>query len=192
MPGASFRRRRVSVTARRALSGLSPVPHQPSLLAFPVALGFGVAFVGGGFAFGEGEFEFGEALVVPVEARGNDGAAVAADGAQQLVDLPAVQQQAPRSARLVVEAIGAGVFGNIGVDQGDLVAVDEPPGGRALRRRRRDVEPISLRAPTLRRTLSPELSIKVAGLNWCREFGIDRMVVHFSGALQRRNPCLAD
>ena len=151
-----------------------------------------MAFVGGGFAFGEGEFEFGEALVVPVEARGDNGAAVAADGAQQLVDLPAVQQQAPRSARLVVEAIGAGVFGNIGVDQGDLVAVDEPPGGRALRRRRRDVEPISLRAPTLRRTLSPELSIKVAGLNWCREFGIDRMVVHFSGALQRRNPCLAD
>ena len=67
--------------ARRALSGLSPMPHQPSLLALPAALGFGVAFVGGGFAFGESELEFGAALVVPVKALGDDGAAVMADGA---------------------------------------------------------------------------------------------------------------
>jgi hypothetical protein len=53
----------------------------------------------------------------------HDGAALALDGADQLVDLPLVQQQLARPLALVVVAVARGVFRDVGVDQPGLAAV---------------------------------------------------------------------
>jgi hypothetical protein len=71
-------------------------------------------------ALGQADLQLGQALLVPIELERNQGAAVALNGADQLVDLLAMQQQLPVPARLVVEAVGVAVGRDVGVDQLDL------------------------------------------------------------------------
>ena len=79
----------------------APITHQPALVALPVAVGLGGALVVGLLALGQGDFQLHQAAVVEIEPGRDDRAALALDGADQLVDLLAVQQQFALPPRLV-------------------------------------------------------------------------------------------
>ena len=96
------------------------VPHQPRLVALPVALLFGLALVVQLLALGDAQFQLGDALGVEIELQRDQRHAFALDGDGQLGGLALVHQQLARALGLVVEAAGLGVFGDIGVDQEDL------------------------------------------------------------------------
>src|SRR5690606_31120677 len=68
----------------------------------------------------QGDFQLRLARLVQIQAHRNDGAAVPLDGADQLVDLLAVQQQLPVAARLMVEAVRHLVGRDVSVDQHHL------------------------------------------------------------------------
>src|SRR6185369_12288937 len=82
--------------SRSAASNLAPVAlHEPGLVALPVSRGGGLALVVLLLSLGERDLQFGHALVVPIELGRDDRAAVALHGADQLVDLLALQEQLP-------------------------------------------------------------------------------------------------
>src|SRR6185503_5311637 len=119
--------------SRRSIAAASTsafLPHQPRLVALPVALGGDLALVVGLLAGGDGDLELRQALVGPVEARGDQGAPFPLHRPDQLVDLLALEQEFPRAAGLVVEVRAGLLVGrDVGVDQDDLIAFD---GGVAL------------------------------------------------------------
>src|SRR5262245_49391244 len=101
----------------------SPRPHQAALLPAPVALFLGLTLVMQLLALGDRELKLRAAPLVKVKLERDQRHALAIDGADQLVDLPAVQQQFSRTLRLVVEAITLEIFRDIGVDQPDLAVL---------------------------------------------------------------------
>ena len=60
-------------------------------------------------ALGQRHLELGQTAFVPEQLQRDDRATVALDGADQLVDLLALQEQLPVTARLVVETVGRAV-----------------------------------------------------------------------------------
>src|SRR6476659_167222 len=94
--------------------------QQAAALALPRALLLGFALVVQLLALGERELHFGAPLLVERALERHEGHALALDRADQLVDLPLVQQQLARALRRVIEAAGLLVFGDVGVDQPDL------------------------------------------------------------------------
>src|SRR5262245_18512850 len=105
-----WRRRRL-----RAIGSFSPLlAHQPRALAIPVALLLGLALVVQLLAASEAEFHFGAAARVEIHLQRDQREAFALRGTDQLRDLPLVQKQPARTARLVIEAVGLQVFGDIG------------------------------------------------------------------------------
>src|SRR4051812_38999492 len=95
----------------RAGAGL----QQLLLVALPVFFFFGGALVDLAFAVGEAELHLGVAALVEIDRERNEGHALALGLALELLDLAALQQQLPRAAWLVVEAVGGFVFRKIGV-----------------------------------------------------------------------------
>src|SRR4030088_3595469 len=103
--GEENRRWRMSLT----------VAQQPRALALPVAILDRLALVMGLLAGDQGDLDLGAAARIEIELQRHDGAALALDGADQLVDLLAVQQELARPARLVIEAGARGVFRVVGI-----------------------------------------------------------------------------
>src|ERR1700730_11062085 len=99
------------------------VAQQPGALALPVAILDRLALVVGLLAGDQGDLDLGAAARIEIELQRHDGAALALDGADQLVDLLAVQQELARPARLMIEAVARGVFGDVGIDQPGLAAL---------------------------------------------------------------------
>src|SRR5215207_5660312 len=97
--------------------------QQPRALTLPVAVLDGLALVVRLLAGDQGDLDLGAAARVEIDLQWHDGAALALDGADQLVDLGAMQQQLARSARLVIEAVARGVDRDVGIDQPGLAAL---------------------------------------------------------------------
>src|SRR5881394_3045967 len=113
-----------SIVSASPGSTLAPIAlHQPRLVALPVAGGGGLALDVDLLALGERQLELRHAPVVPVELGGDKRQAVALDGADQPVDLAALEQQLSVPPRLVVEVrAGLGVGRDVGVHEHDLGA----------------------------------------------------------------------
>src|SRR5258708_13956305 len=111
--GEENRRWRMSLT----------VAQQPGALALPVAILDRLALVVGLLAGDQGDLDLGAAARIEIELQRHDRAALALDGADQLVDLLAVQQELARPARLMIEAVARGVFGDVGIDQPGFAAL---------------------------------------------------------------------
>jgi len=117
----------MNVSSRSRASGKAgwpdastPLAEQAAFLALPVATLLGFALVVQLFAARESQLELGAPAVVEVDAQGNERHAFALDRADQLVRFALMQEQFSRAARLMVQAIGLKVFGDIGVDEKDL------------------------------------------------------------------------
>src|SRR5665213_2420989 len=89
-----------------ALPSLSLLPQQPPALTVPRALLVGFALVVKLFAARQRQLDLGAPLLVEIELERNECHAVAFHRADQLVDLPAMQQQFARPFGCVVEAVG--------------------------------------------------------------------------------------
>src|SRR5579863_9065947 len=105
-----------------APASLSLLPQQPAALAVPRALLLSFALVLKLFAARQRQFDLGASLFVEIKLKRDEGHALALHCANQLVDLPAMQQQLTRSLGRMVEAVGLQILRNIGVDQPDLAA----------------------------------------------------------------------
>src|SRR5262249_57234863 len=90
--------------------------------AFPAALLVGFALVVQLLAAGERKLELGAALVVEIELERHQRHSLALDRTDELVDLPAVQEELAHALGGVVEAAALQVFRDIGIDQPDLAA----------------------------------------------------------------------
>src|SRR5512146_1218535 len=88
--------------------------------ALPVSRFFGLTLVGLALAFGAAELDLGTPALVEIDRQGDDGDAVALDPAQEPIDLASMEEEAARTARLVVEARRR-IFRDMGIDQNDLV-----------------------------------------------------------------------
>src|ERR1044071_8373512 len=102
---------------------LSSVAEQPRPLALPVAILDGLALVVRLLAGDQRDLDLGAAARIEIDLQRHDGAALALDGAYELVDLGAMQQELARPARLVIEAVARGVDRDVGVDQPGLAAL---------------------------------------------------------------------
>src|SRR5215213_4060175 len=102
---------------------LSSVAQQPRALALPVAVLDGLALVMRLLAGDQGDLDLGAAARVEIDLQWHDGAALALDGAYELVDLGAMQQELARPARLVIEPVARGVDRDVGIDQPGLAAL---------------------------------------------------------------------
>ena len=111
--------------------------EQAGALALPVAVLDGLALVVRLLAGDQRDLDLGAAARVEIDLQRHDGAALALDGADQLADLLAMQQQLARPARLVIEAVARGVFRDMGVDQPGLAACLGDVGLGDVRRARR-------------------------------------------------------
>src|SRR5581483_5584247 len=126
-PGPARRDGRAGVLLAHVLftlagPALTLLPQQTPLLARPVALLLGLALVVQLLAAGERELDLCTALVVEIELERHQRHALALDRADQLVDLPFVQQQLARALRRMIEAPGLQILGDVGVDQPELAA----------------------------------------------------------------------
>ena len=101
----------------------SLLPQQAPLLACPIALLLGIAFVVQLLALGEPQLHLRPALRVEGDFERHKRHALAIDGLAKLRDLPFVQQQFPRPPGLVVEAISFGVFRDVAIDEEDFPAL---------------------------------------------------------------------
>jgi hypothetical protein len=68
------------------------------------------------------ELHLGAPAVVEEDPQGDDGKTLALARADELVDLAPVQEELSRTAGLVVEAVRLQVFGDVGVEQEQLLA----------------------------------------------------------------------
>src|SRR5712671_2400917 len=96
------------------------IPQQPAALALPAAFLFGLALVVKLLAARERNLDLGAALFIEIELERHERHALTLDGASELVDLAAVQQQFARPFGRMVEASTLPVFRNIGIDEPDL------------------------------------------------------------------------
>src|SRR5471030_727110 len=96
--------------------------EQPRPLALPVAILDRLALVVRLLAGGQRDLDLGPALLVEIDLQRHDGAALALDRADQRVDLLAMQQEFARPLALMIEAVAAGIFGDVGIDQPRLAA----------------------------------------------------------------------
>src|ERR1700728_1521628 len=103
-------------------TSLALLPQQPPALAVPRALFFGLALVVELLAAREGKLDLGAAPFVEIELERDERHALALDRTDELVDLPAVQQELARPLRRMIEAVCLLVFGNVRVDQPYLAA----------------------------------------------------------------------
>ena len=97
------------MTDRRGCRAQRPVgtlsDRMRELLALPFAFFDALALVGFVLAFGEADFHFGDAAFVEIDAKWNEGHALALDRTQQLVHLTLVQKQTPRAMRLMLQML---------------------------------------------------------------------------------------
>ena len=85
------------------------------------------ALVVGLFALGQAERDLRLALE-EVELEGNEGAPLALEGADQALDLAAVQQELPGAERLVVPAVPLLVGGDVHPLEPEFALLDQGPG----------------------------------------------------------------
>src|SRR5690606_3479203 len=101
-------------------SGSSSFTHQPRLCALPVALLDRLPLVVGLLALRQRQLDLGPSAAVEVDRQRDHRHPLALDRAEQLFDLALVQQQLPRPARLVIEAVAVTELGDVRVDQPGL------------------------------------------------------------------------
>src|SRR5712671_6864242 len=101
---------------------LTSVAEQAGALALPVAVLDRLALVVRLLAGDQRDLDLGAAARIEIDLQGHDGTALALDGADQLADLLAMQQQLARPPRLMIEAVARGVFRDVGIDQPGLAA----------------------------------------------------------------------
>src|SRR5690606_37217615 len=101
------------------------VAQEPALLAAPVALLFGFPLVVQLLAARHGDLDLGAAAVVEIDFQRHNRHALALDRLRQFGDLARLEEQFAGPARLVIEAVGLQIFGDVGVDEKNLaLAVD--------------------------------------------------------------------
>jgi len=79
-----------------------------------------LAFIVELFAARQSEFDLGAAFFIEIKLQRHERHALALDGADQLIDLPPMQQQLSRPLGRVIETVGLQVFRDVGVDQPDF------------------------------------------------------------------------
>src|SRR4029453_16932944 len=119
MAGVSYRRWLEESRTRVTLSLLA---HQAALLPVPIPLLLRLALVVQLLALGQSELDLGDPPLVEIDLERHDRHAVTLDGAEEAGDLACVQQQLARPGRCMTVAGGAGVFGDMGVDEIELAA----------------------------------------------------------------------
>src|SRR3974390_1511105 len=82
----------------------------PALLAVPCALLLGLALVVGFLAARQRQLDLGAAFLVEIKLERHQRHAFALDGADELVDLVAMQQQLARALGRMIEAVGLAIF----------------------------------------------------------------------------------
>src|SRR3984957_16402449 len=107
---------------RRCFSRLTPIAHQPRLVAVPVAHFLGLALVVQLLAAPERDRDLRATLGVEVDAERNDGHAFPLDALREFDDFLGVQEKFARALRFVVETVGLKVFRDIGVVENDCSA----------------------------------------------------------------------
>src|SRR6204780_1315095 len=93
----------------------TPLAHQARLVAVPVAHFLALTLVVQLLAAPKRNRDLGSALGVKVDSQRHDRHALALDAFGQLGNFLSMQKEFSRSLRLMVEAVGLQVFGNVGV-----------------------------------------------------------------------------
>src|SRR6185437_12064958 len=105
------------------MKGLTLLAHQAALLALPIPLLLRLALVMQLLALGQAELDLGDPALVEIYLEGNDSHALALNGAGELADLLAMQQQLARTRGCMTVAAGLHIFGDVGVDQVKLATL---------------------------------------------------------------------
>src|SRR5258708_9259762 len=114
---------RVTHWKRRAGELASSIAFQQSLLLpLPVAFLHRFALVVYLLATRQRQLDLGPAGAIEIDGQRDERQTLARHRAVELGYLAAFQQQLPRSARFVVQAIAMAVLGNMAVDQPDFIA----------------------------------------------------------------------
>src|SRR4051812_8384502 len=100
------------------------MPEEPLLLAFPIPFLHRLALVVHLLAASQRQLDLGPAAAVEIDRQRNERQSVALYRPLQLGDFAVLEQQFPRAARLVVQAVAVAVFGDVAVDQPDFGTID--------------------------------------------------------------------